>query len=633
MTHARRRLGTIGLVSLALMATPGGAALAFWSAAASGAGSAATDTVNAGSQPTTSVGAAESVSLHWTAGSTAAGHPVTGYRVNRYQTSTAGTAVAATGGCAGTVLTALCTEQKVPAGTWYYEITPVLNSWTGPAGPRSAATVVVAPSLTLGAASSYPGGTVSSNSVTGFGAAEAVSVHLDSATGTVLATTPSSVTTDGSGAASGFSVNLPASTPTGPHTLYAVGAGSGLKASASLTVSAAPAVTFTGGTTPAGQQVTGGAVSGFTANEGISLHLDSATGTTLVTSPATVTTDSTGSASGISATVPSTTSTGSHLVYAVGSQSGRTASTSITVTSAADTTPPNAPAISSPASGGTYGPNWSGSITGTAADNSGGSGVASTQVSIRNSAGQYWNGTAFSGTTQVWLSTTGANSNTAWSYGFTRPADGTYTLGARSTDNAGNVGPVTTTTFTIDTVSPTVTAVTLANGTGSQQGTADAGDTVTVAFSKVMDATAFCSSWTNNGLVQTLSGASAELQQNGASDTIGNVSVTVATGCGGQLYFGTVNTGGDYLKGGTSAVFANSIVKWDPANKTLTLTLGAVTASTSSGLNTGTVPSKAATYTEPTTGLRDVLGNLMAGDTAASHTYTFTSPTVSTTGF
>ena len=633
MTHVRRRLGTIGLVALAFMATPGGAALAFWSAATTGAGSATTDRVNAGSQPTTSVGAAETVSVRWTAVSTAAGHPVVGYRVNRYTTSTGGTAVAATGGCAGVVAAAQCTDPGVTPGTWYYDITPVLNSWTGAAGPRSAATVVAAPSLTLGASSSYPGGTVSSNSVTGFGAAEAVTIRLDSVTGAVVATSPSTVTTDASGSASAFTVTLPTTTTTGSHTLYAVGAASAINASAALTVSPAPALSFTGGTAPAGQAVTGGAVSGFTANEGISLHLDSATGTTLVTSPATVTTDSTGAAGGISATVPSTTSTGSHIVYAVGSQSGRTASTTITVTSAADTTPPNAPVITSPASAGTYGANWSGTITGSASDNTGGSGVGSTQISIQNSAGKYWNGTSFGSTTQVWLTTTGGSGNTSWSYAFARPVDGSYAVQARSTDNSGNVGGVSSVSFTIDTSAPTVTAVTLANGTaGSVKGTADAGDTVTVTFSKVMDATTFCSSWTNNGLVQTLSGASAELQQNGASDTIGNVSVTVATGCGGQLAFGTVNTGGNYLQGGTSAVFANSTVKWDPTSKTLTLTLGAVTAGTSSGLNTGISPTKAATYTEPTTGLKDVLGNLMAGDTATTHNYTFTSASVNTNG-
>ena len=633
MTHARRRLTTASLIALTLMAAPMGSAMAFWSASAGGAGTGTTDRVNPGSQPSTTPGAAESVSLQWAAGSTAAGHALTGYRVNRYASATSGTAVAATGGCTGIVATTQCTEQSVPPGTWYYEIIPVLNSWTGAAGPRSVGTVVTAPSLTLGSASTYPGGTISANGVAGFGATENVSIRLDSATGTLLATAPSMVVTNASGAASGFSVTLPTSATTGTHMLYAFGGTSGITASATITVSPAPALAFTAATAPAGQAVTGGTVSGFTANEGITLHLDSATGTTLVMNPATVTTDSTGAATGISATVPSTTSTGSHTVYAIGAQSGRTASTTINVTSAADTTAPNNPVITSPTAQGTYGANWSGAITGSASDNSGGSGVASTQISIQNSAGKYWNGTTFGTTTPVWLTTTGANSNTSWSYAFARPSDGSYTVQAESTDNSGNVSGVSSGSFTIDTSAPTVTAVTLANGTnGSVKGTADAGDTVTVTFSKVMDATAFCSTWSNNGTAQTLTGASAELQQNGASDTIGNVSVTVATGCGGQLAFGTVNTGGNYLQGGTSAVFANSTVKWDPTNKTLMLTLGAVTAGTSSGLNTGISPTKAATYTEPTTGLKDVLGNLIAGDTATTHNYTFTSPSVNTIG-
>ena len=81
-------------------------------------------------------------------------------------------------------------------------------------------------------------------------------------------------------------------------------------------------------------------------------------------------------------------------------------------------------------------------VCGTASD---AGGLASAEVSIRNSSGRYWNGTSFAGTTQVWLvaSLTGG----AWNYGFTPTATGSYTLSARSKDTAGNISNTVSRTF------------------------------------------------------------------------------------------------------------------------------------------------------------------------------------------
>jgi len=103
---------------------------------------------------------------------------------------------------------------------------------------------------------------------------------------------------------------------------------------------------------------------------------------------------------------------------------------------------------------------WSGTVVGTSSD-PGGPGVASAQVEIRATsgthAGDYWNGAAFS-SSPVWNSATGTNS---WTYNFTIPADGNYTVTAESTDSAGIVGPTVTVATLFDSTPPTASAPTV----------------------------------------------------------------------------------------------------------------------------------------------------------------------------
>jgi hypothetical protein len=144
-----------------------------------------------------------------------------------------------------------------------------------------------------------------------------------------------------------------------------------------------------------------------------------------------------------------------------------TASVSVIV----DTVPPTS-TITFP--GGTvYTPtSWnascSSSICGTASD-SGGSGLQNVEVSLRRGSGNYWSGSSFSSVTPVWNVASGTS---AWTYAFAAssfPADDTYTVAARATDNASNVqSPVSSQTFAIDTTPPAVTATTIAatSGTG-----------------------------------------------------------------------------------------------------------------------------------------------------------------------
>jgi hypothetical protein len=120
---------------------------------------------------------------------------------------------------------------------------------------------------------------------------------------------------------------------------------------------------------------------------------------------------------------------------------------------------PVAPTITTtfPAAGRSYnGPSWTAGcspagICGTAADPSG---VANISVGIQQqSTGKYWNGSAFSSSTQVFNTASGT---TAWDYALVRPPDGVYTAFVRATDNVGNTTAIgdLKKTFTIDTVAP-----------------------------------------------------------------------------------------------------------------------------------------------------------------------------------
>ena len=90
---------------------------------------------------------------------------------------------------------------------------------------------------------------------------------------------------------------------------------------------------------------------------------------------------------------------------------------------------------------------------GTASDNSG-AGLQEVELTIRQGAGNYWNGSSFSSVTPVFVLAGGTSS---WSYAFPAssfPADGAYTVLTRATDNLRGVEPPTSTTFTVDLTPP-----------------------------------------------------------------------------------------------------------------------------------------------------------------------------------
>jgi len=205
--------------------------LAAWSGTGTVSGQVQAATMPAGPAPTASA-AGHSVTVSWS-GRTLLGQSVTGYVVRRY--SAGGGAQTIGSGCSGTITDLSCTESSVPAGTWTYTVTPLLDAWTGTESAASAAVTVQAPALSITSATTVTSlpATVSA-SLTGYSAGQTVTFKLDSETGTTLTSTLSPTSVPASGAATA-SITLPAGTAQGAHTIYAVGS-QGDTATAALTV-------------------------------------------------------------------------------------------------------------------------------------------------------------------------------------------------------------------------------------------------------------------------------------------------------------------------------------------------------------------------------------------------------------
>ena len=127
------------------------------------------------------------------------------------------------------------------------------------------------------------------------------------------------------------------------------------------------------------------------------------------------------------------------------------------VTDTADTAPPAATTVFPTDSASYNGAGWnagcaSPGICGIAGDAQ--SAVQKVELSIRQSTGNYWNGTAFANMTETFVTAAGT---TSWSYAFPAPSfpsDGDYTIRVRATDSVGNVEPGSARTFSYDTLAP-----------------------------------------------------------------------------------------------------------------------------------------------------------------------------------
>src|SRR4029450_4096405 len=86
------------------------------------------------------------------------------------------------------------------------------------------------------------------------------------------------------------------------------------------------------------------------------------------------------------------------------------------------------------------------------------SGVQSVEISIRQGAGNYWNGSSFGSGSEVFQTACLAGGN--WSSPFPAssfPADSSYTVHVRAKDNANNTETGPSRSFTFDTAAPNTT--------------------------------------------------------------------------------------------------------------------------------------------------------------------------------
>ncbi|MDQ4145214.1 MAG: hypothetical protein M3198_16035 [Actinomycetota bacterium] len=155
----------------------------------------------------------------------------------------------------------------------------------------------------------------------------------------------------------------------------------------------------------------------------------------------------------------------------------------------------------------------------------------------------------------------------------------------------------------VDIAAPMPTLLTITNGGGNGgSGRIAQGDSFQVTFSRQLDVSSMCSTWSGDAMDQSIATDNAiSVKITNNASLLGNdlLSLVPAAGtCGGSSNFGSLDLGSpslvlaDATFGGVGT--AKSTVSWTPSTRILSVTLGA--------LQTGTAPSKlntslVATYT------------------------------------
>jgi hypothetical protein len=233
-------------------------------------------------------------------------------------------------------------------------------------------------------------------------------------------------------------------------------------------------------------------------------------------------------------------------------------------------------------------------------------------------------GTLTTGQTAVPLTATGGPF-TAGGVSYTyrsaaRTANSTLTAGAKTvtvtgTDAAGNSATASG-SVTADSTAPTPTAVLLANHTGGVAGKPEAGDTITLTYSELLDPATVTNGW-SYGSTPDLATATVTFADSpsGSGTNKDNDSVTVAVPGGGGL--GTVaNLQGGLVptQAGSYAFTATVHHAVSGAQTVLTVTL---TALSTGGTAVGTASSTTSTWT-PAAGPTDLAGNLVTGSVSST---------------
>jgi prepilin-type N-terminal cleavage/methylation domain-containing protein len=147
-----------------------------------------------------------------------------------------------------------------------------------------------------------------------------------------------------------------------------------------------------------------------------------------------------------------------------------------------------------------------------------------------------------------------------------------------------------------DGASPVPVSAQLFNKSGGTNGKVEQGDSFTVEYSERLGVASLCSTWSNDSSDQSRT-FTVTMQNSGSSDYL-----EFGSPCGN---IGDLDTNRNYVT--SDRTFSNSTATWDVSERTLRVTLGTPSGSTSSG-----VSSTAPTY-NPGTGLADTAGNTMAG--------------------
>lgn len=256
---------------------------------------------------------------------------------------------------------------------------------------------------------------------------------------------------------------------------------------------------------------------------------------------------------------------------------GNSASTALTFVN--DSTAPDAPTTTSLP---TAIKNGQALTVPSAGDNVGGSGVSSVE---------YFRCTmpCTTPSTSIGIGPVGPGFSFTWS---SMPADGTYLIAAKSTDNVTNVSTLGPTQQVIVENTPAPTAITFP-ARGTNLGKPEAGDSMAVTFSGPLSVSSLCGSWTGDTSNQSVTDASVTIVNNNANTANhdGILATGISSATCGTVRFGKVDLiGTAYVTADTT--FTNSTLAWDAATNKLIITLGTLSSGTIGAGDTGNRASK-----------------------------------------